>query len=480
MRIRNMNSLTNHGNVCRRRLVAKILEAGLTAADPYKNSKMLVRIKDGKLIVGHTYFQPFGDPNDVEEVYNLDKIDRIYIFGAGKGVQRIAKALEDVLGDLIIGGHIIDKKGCDIILERIGVTLGGHPLPDEDCVKGAKKILSMAQDLTEKDLVFTITANGISSLLTLPVPEVNLESIWAVTSLMQINRGVPTSDLNPIRNHLDMMKGGQISRYFYPARMIHILAIPPEKYDYFLHNNFWIHTLPDCTTFQDAIIILKKWKVWNEVPNSVKNYLETANPKRETPKAKDFKNMSFRIFAIMPENLSMLESSKKKAKELGLKPITLAKDLRAEANQAGSIIASIARTVERENEPFQMPCALFTSGELLVTVGRKTGFGGRNQEYVMAAALKIAGSKQIVIGAVDSDGTDGPGLQLVQNSENIPCLAGGIVDGETLEEAKQIGIDLEKQLRNHNTTPALWKLNSGIIATPNISIDDLSVTVILD
>jgi len=472
--------LTNHGNINGRKLVAQILEAGLTAADPYEKTKMLVRLDNGKLIVGHPCFQPFGDPHAVEEIYNLNEIDRIYVFGAGKGVQYIAKALEDIFGDLISGGHVIDKKGCQIILKRIEVTLGGHPLPDEDCIKGSKRILSLSRGLTERDLVFTITANGVSALLTLPVPEVSLEDIRAVTSIMQIKYGVPTSDLNSVRNHLDMMKGGQISRNLYPARMVHILAIPPKKYNDFLHNNFWLHTLPDCTTLQDAIRILKKWQAWEEVPRSVTYYLEKVNPEKETPKAKEFAGMVFRIFAIMPDDLSMLESSKRKAEELGLKTVTLIKGLQAEAKEAGSIVAYIANNIEIENEPVQTPCALFTTGELLVTVGSKMGVGGRNQEFVLAAALKISGSKQIAIGAVDSDGTDGPGTQLILDSKNIPCLAGGIVDGETLKEAKELGLDLEEHLINHNATPALWKLNCGIVATPNISIDDLSVTIILD
>ena len=475
-----MEALTSHGNIRGRRLVAEILEAGLEAADPYNNTKMLIRIEDGKLIVGNKQFNPYGAPKEDEEIYDLDQLDRIYVFGAGKGVQRIAKAIEDVLGDRLTGGHVIDKKGCDIILERIGVTLGAHPLPDEDCIRGCKSILAMARDLKKEDLVFTIAANGISSLLTLPVPGVSLEDVRKTTHIMQIEHGAPTAELNPIRNHLDMMKGGRISKYLHPARMIHIIAVPPESYDGLLYNNRWLHTLPDCTTFQEAVMMLKKWGAWDEVPRSVVRHLEKADPEYETPKAKDFEKMSFRIFGIMPEELGMLPAAQRKAAELGLQPIVLAKDLQAEASQAGSVIATIARTIERENKPFQAPCALFTSGEVLVTVGKEKGIGGRNQEYALSAALKISGSKRIVVGAVDSDGTDGPGTQLRQGSEDIPCLAGGIVDGETVNEAKQVGIDLDKELKRHNTTVALWKLKSGVVATHNISLNDLGVTVILD
>ena len=60
-----------------------------------------------------------------------------------------------------------------------------------------------------------------------------------------------------------------------------------------------------------------------------------------------------------------------------------------------------------------------------------------------------------------------------------PCLAGGIVDGFTLAEAEEAGINISAELKKHNTSPALWKLKSGILATPNISLLDLTVILVL-
>ena len=177
--------------------MVQILEAGLQAADPYTNAGKLLRVEDGKLMVGHPLFEPSGSPQTGDEVFDLARVGRIFVFGAGKGVQRVAKAIEDVLGDRLTGGHVIGKHGDEIILDRIGVTLGGHPVPDEGCVRGCQKILEMCQGLRREDLVFTIAANGVSALLTLPVPGVSLEDVPPVTYLMQIERGVPTQDLNP-------------------------------------------------------------------------------------------------------------------------------------------------------------------------------------------------------------------------------------------------------------------------------------------
>jgi glycerate-2-kinase len=171
----------------------------------------------------------------------------------------------------------------------------------------------------------------------------------------------------------------------------------------------------------------------------------------------------------------------KKAAELGYKPVILAQDVfLVEARHAGMYLAAVCRTIERIGEPFAPPCALFSSGEMLVTVGDEKGIGGRNQEFTLSAAQGIAGSNKIVIGSVDTDGTDGPGIQFANESSGIPsCLAGGIVDGHIMEEAKEAGVSIVEELKRHNTTPALWKLKSGVVATPNISLIELTVALVM-
>ena len=123
MRITNPRPLYSHGNTAGRRAIVDILEAGLRAADPYWNAAKLVRIEGDTLVVGKPEFEPVGTPAPGEERILLADIDRIFVFGAGKGIQRVAKALEDMLGDHLTGGHVIDKKGHPIVLERIGVSL---------------------------------------------------------------------------------------------------------------------------------------------------------------------------------------------------------------------------------------------------------------------------------------------------------------------------------------------------------------------
>jgi glycerate 2-kinase len=481
-RIQNMETLISTGNVAGRKAMVQILEAGLQAANPYHNARKLLRVEKGKLIVGNKEFEPAGSPRSGNEVYDLSEIRNIYVVGAGKGIQNVARAMEEILGDRLTGGQVIDKKGHPVILKKIGVTLGGHPAPDEDCIRGCEKILDLAKGLTERDLVFTCVANGVSSLLTLPTAGLTLADLRQTTLVTQIERGMTTRELNPIRNHLDRMKGGRLSRYFHPAKMIHIISIDPGTYAQRMTQNYWLHNLPDSTTFQEAVENLKRYDAWEAVPQAVRSHLQKADPAEETVKARDFERMSFRIFGLMPGywQSGKIYPAMKKAEELGFRTAVLADRLiEIEASQAGIYLASVANTVEGRGMPFEPPCALFSSGELVVTVGKEKGIGGRNQEFTLSAALKIAGSENIVIASVDTDGTDGPGFQFSAGGKELPCLAGGIVDGWTAEEARRRGVDLIGGLKRHDTTHALWRLDSGVVVSPNISVIDLTVALIL-
>ena len=167
---------------------------------------------------------------------------------------------------------------------------------------------------------------------------------------------------------------------------------------------------------------------------------------------------------------------RKKAAELGLPCVMLSEYQQAEAKEAGLVDAAMALCAERMAEPFRAPIVLLSSGENVVTVGAESGVGGRNQEYCTAAALTIVGSRKIVFGAVDTDGTDGPGGFRYPGAPD--CLAGAITDGETAQAAKQAGIDLEDALRTHGTSEPLWRLGCGVAAAANVSALDLRVILI--
>ena len=481
--ILNAGTLTSHGHDEGRQMMLEILKAGIQAADPYY-AMLRVMHRDGDTLTFRGGpFEPAGSPRCGDEIIDLSRPGRIFVFGAGKGIQRAAKAVEDVLGDRLAGGHVIDKQGGDLILARIGVTFGAHPVPDEGCTAGCRRIIEMSEDLRPDDLVITMIGNGIGSLLTLPVDGVSLEDVQRTVYLFQIEHGGPTVDLIPIRNHLDQIKGGQFSKYLRPARAIHILAFHTAPYqDVMTAPRYrWLHTMPDETTHADAIDALRKWDCLDEVPASVRGYLSNPDPARETLKIADFEKMDSRIFCLFPKNLSVVHTAIRKAREMGIKTHMLYNNysMMGEASQVGKVVGNMALHTEIDGAPFEPPCALIGGGELLVTVGKERGMGGRNQEFATSAAVEIDGCRHIVVGAVDSDGTDGPGHQFVDGREDVPVLAGGIVDGETARRARELGIDLRDVLKRHDTSPALYALDDGVITNMAMSMGDLNVALIL-
>ena len=493
-RIINYDSLISHGNIEGRKVLADIMEAGLQAADPYNNTLKLISYDGKKLCFEGEVFEAGGDPRTGPTVFDLDDIERIFLIGIGKGIQRITKAVEDILGDRLSGGHVLGKHGDEVIMQRVGVTLGGHPTPDEYCVKGCREITRVLENakLTERDLVITAMGNGIGSLCTFPVEDVPLKDVTEMVRLMQIEYGMPTGELCYIRNNIDRLKGGKLSRMMRPAKLIHLLGIPPKivntphfgisGYDALTKKNLWLHTLCDNTSPKQALEIISVWDTKHKCPESIINYLNAPDQKYLTVKADEYESWNCRVFGLMPAELAALPSAMNRAKELGYTPYILTDWLQAEASSAGAVIAQIALSSEKGITPFKPPCAIFSGGEVIVTCGENPGVGGRNQEVTVAGSLVIKGSKRIVMSAVDTDGTDGPGGEFHPDAtaKGITVLTGGIVDGYTKQQAADKNVDLASALRNHATSSALWEIDCGIAATQNISITDLQCTIIMD
>lgn len=491
MRIRNADTLTGHGNRAMREDAVKILDAGMTAADPYYNTLKLVRIENGKLLVGGSDFEPMGTPHPGIVELDLNTIDRVFVFGAGKGIQRAAKALEEALGDRLTGGYIILKYGDDVTLKNISVTHGDHPVPDENCVQGSRAMMEMIQKLglTPRDVVFTIVGNGVSSLLTLPAGNLSLKSVMDVTRILQIEKGATTRELNFIRNSIDLLKGGRITRMLHPAKMFHILTVDPnrgstarEGYAGLTETNIWLHTLPDATNAAQAIKIIRQYNAWDEIADEVKNFISTMKPEQETLRKAEFEQMDCRIYGVVPDHLSVLPVAVETARQLGYEPHVMckAKSYFLDAAEAGKFMGAIAKLVSTENHPFAPPCALFMTGEMVVAVGKGGGVGGRNQEFCISAANIISGDKRIVVGSVDTDGTDGPGGLFDQQAKDLGvlALAGGVIDGETKTKALAAGYDLKDVLLGHGTSKPLWDLGDGVWAVHSISVQDLTVVLI--
>lgn len=485
MRLQNRDQLLSSGDINVRAAALDILEAGLEAADPYQNVRRLMKREGNILYVGDPVFEATDDPRGGVSTYDLSSFRKVIITGAGKGIQRAVLGIEETLGEYLTGGHVIAKYGDELILSKVGVTFAAHPVPDENCVKGSLEILKLTEDITEDDLVITVIGNGASSLMTLPLEGISLEEVSALTEEMQIHKGVPTNELNTVRNHLDQLKGGKLSRRFLPAKMIHICVTDisrsdingkPFDYEVFLKQNMWLHNLCDGTTYEEAEGILKQYDVWDHCSGNVKNVFIRKDPLLDTVKYEEFIKTDFRVFGVMPGKLHFIPVMKKKAEELGYPAYVMGERIMIQATEAAGYAAAVCKNIQDAGQPFRPPVVLLSTGEMVVAVGENGGVGGRNQEFSLAMAREITGRTGIAAVSCDSDGTDGPGGLSLLDAPS--CLAGGLVDGSTWEKAKAEGLDPDRALRSHATSEILWKIGCGLHVEQNISINDLTVIVI--
>lgn len=478
--------LVSHGNREGRRIVAELLDVGLDSLDPYFRVKNFIKMEGDTLVLDDRGYEMKEDPHAGRAEYDLRFYEHIFVIGAAKGIQRAALALEEVLGDRLTAGCVIGKHGEEIVCKRIKVVLAGHPVPDSDCVKGCREIEKIVDKVGERDLVFTVFGSGCGSLFTYPAGDITIQDISDFTRMMQIEKGVPTSDLNKIRTHIDKFKGGRISRLLRKATLINLVTADPSKMNtpvlrvsYFemLENNTFFPTVATASTYKECIDIIKKWDAWDETPESIKKHLLFGTAETENMTIEEYESLGARFFGLIFKDSTVYPAVKKKAAELGIKCLMLNEYQQAEAREAGYVDSMMALSNERLGEPFKTPLILMSSGENVVTVGKETGIGGRNQEYCLAAAINISGSKRIVIGAVDTDGTDGPGGFVCDGAPS--CLSGAIVDGYTLERAEKNGIDIWNALKTHATSEPVWRLDCGVVAEVGVSALDLRLILIM-
>jgi glycerate-2-kinase len=368
---------------------------------------------------------------------------------------------------LITAGHVNAKKGDTPQLRRIGVTLAGHPIPDEDSVAGAREIVKVARRARKGDIVFHSESGGGSALLTLPAPGVTLQDLRDVNRILYFECGATMWDTNAVRNMLTLVRGRE-PRHAGEATYVQVSTDerPPGLRFPAAGREYGDRMGP--TSYAYARDVLNRYRCWDRMPEAVKAFLNAADPQYWPLTPKDWQENPWYHFRVMgPEY--MLEAARRKGEELGVNTAILASSLSdVEARPAGETLAYIGQEIELLGRPVKPPAALLCGGELVVTVGSAKGSGGRNQEFALAAATRIAGSKRIVVASVDSDGADGP-----------TDMAGGIVDGQTMERAAAAGVDVFAELSDHNTSPVLRKLGDSICTgIQGTNVQDLRVVYV--
>lgn len=372
---------------------------------------------------------------------------RVVLISIGKAAWQMAKAAHQCLGSQIETGVVVTK--YDHVKEPIANFAcyeGGHPIPDENSFHATQAALDLVTGLTERDTVLFLLSGGGSALFEKPL--VSGPELQDVTSQL-LASGANIVEMNIIRKRLSAVKGGRFAQQCAPAHVFSVVLsdILGDPLDMIASGP----TSPDPSTCAQAKVIAEKYKL--KLSQTVQTLLGQETPKELT-------NAEAVVVGSVRE---LCVSAANACKELGYEPIILTDQLCCQAREAGSFLASIAKSHANRGRSL----AFLAGGETVVKVTGH-GKGGRNQELALAAADGISGLDNVMIFSVGSDGTDGPTI-----------AAGGMVDGQTAQRLAGQGILIHQVLENNDAYNAL-KMVNGLIFTgaTGTNVNDVAVLLI--
>jgi glycerate 2-kinase len=390
---------------------------------------------------------------------------RLIVVGAGKASGAMAAAVEEAWGDRVAEGLVAVKDGYVAPTSRVQLAEAGHPVPDERGAAAARAIRALVEAATADDLVMVLLSGGGSALTPAPAPPVTLADKQAVTRLL-LSAGANINQLNAVRKHCSLLKGGQLARAAAPAR-VHALLLSDvigDPLDVIASGP----TAPDESTFAEALGMLDRLGVRERAPRSVIERLESGARGQvpETPKSDDplFARVSN---VVIGNNQLVVDAAQRRAAELGFAAHVLARSLEGEAREAAKRFVELRQSIRAGRGPVAAPACLIAGGETTVTV-RGRGTGGRCQEFALAAALEMEGLEGVVILAAGTDGTDGP-----------TTAAGALADGESCRRAREQGHDPVASLTDNDSNRIFAALGDLVVTGPtNTNLLDLYLLLV--
>jgi hydroxypyruvate reductase len=390
---------------------------------------------------------------------------RVLVVGAGKASGAMAATVEAALGERIADGLVVVKDGYRADTRRIRIVEAGHPVPDARGEAAAREIRALAESAGADDLLLVLVSGGGSALTPAPVPPITLADKQAMTRLM-LAAGANINQLNAVRKHCSLLKGGQLARAAAPAR-VHALLLSDvvgDPLDVIASGP----TAPDVSTFAEALEILDRFELRGRAPATIVDRLERGARGLipETPKPDDpvFGRVTN---TVIGNNRLVVDAAAAQAVALGYGPHLLTRSLEGEARDVAARLVGLARETREGRGPAAAPACLIAGGETTVTV-RGRGLGGRCQEFALAAALALEGEAGVVALAAGTDGTDGP-----------TTAAGAVADGETARRAREHGIDPEVALAENDSNPVFAALGDLVTTGPtNTNLLDLYLLLV--
>ncbi|OEU60744.1 MAG: glycerate kinase [Desulfobacterales bacterium C00003104] len=412
----------------------EIFRGCLVAVNPYKAVKRFVHLKGESLMLGME-----GGP---ETGLDLTGFDRILIVGAGKATAPMVRAIEEIFGKKIQKGVVNLKYGFTEELAITEIIEAGHPVPDENGLKGTAKILDLLQGAGEKDLIFSLISGGGSALLPYPVGNILLSEKQDITRAL-LACGASINEINAVRKHISSSKGGQ-------------MAIASGPF------------VPDSSTFRDVQGIFAKYDL-KGIPAAINEHVKAGADGKipETPKANDAVFDRVLNF-IVGSNILALEAAKTKARELGYETIILSSMVEGETREVALVHTAIAKEIVKTGRPIPPPACIISGGETTVTI-RGEGLGGRNQEFGLAAALDLVDlPPRVVVLSGGTDGNDGP-----------TDAAGAVVDPFTVMRGRDAGMEAARFLEDNDAYHFFEKTKDLLMTGPtNTNVMDVRLVLV--
>ena len=452
----------------RRDDLSAIVQAALRRVDPYRMLLDHVRLEGDELCI---------DLAGRSRRFDLTGYRRIVAIGAGKATAPMALALERILGDRLDGGVIAVKYGHTEPLQRIEIIEAGHPVPDENGQEAARRIMAIAADSDEKTLVISLISGGGSALLPLPARAViggkeevlTLDDKQKTTGLL-LACGADIEEINCIRKHLSMIKGGHLLARLAPARSINFIL--SDVVGDSLSSIASGMTCADPTSFADALEIMGKYDIIEQVPAIVRRYLEAGRHGEVTETVKQRRpELALTENVLLGTNLQALEAAAGEAQRRGYRPVRLTSRIVGEAREVAKVLAAIALDCAAGSILAAPPVCLLSGGEPVVQI-RGDGLGGRNQEMALAYLLELAHHRELAANltflAAATDGNDGP-----------TDAAGAFADLKLLEKAVESGLNPSAYLAN-NDSYRFFQACDGLLKTgpTNTNVCDLHLALI--
>ena len=372
---------------------------------------------------------------------------RVVLVAIGKAAWQMANSALPILGDRLSAGVVVTKHGHSRgDLPRCAIYEGGHPVPDEGAFRGTQAALELVSDLNAQDTVVFLVSGGGSSLF--ECPRIPAEELQALTQEL-LACGADIVEMNTIRKRLSAVKGGRFAQRCAPARIYAVVLsdILGDPLDMIASGPAY----PDQSTCEQAWKVVEKYHLilserarallWEETPKTLDN-VETV---------------------VTGSVRALCDAAEAASQALGYVTVRLTDQLCCQAKEAGSFLASIARS----HQDTTRSLAFLAGGETVVQlIGR--GKGGRNQELALAAAEGIAGLEDTLIFSLGSDGTDGP-----------TDAAGGMVDGTTKARLEAAGLTIHQVLADNDSYHALKRVGGLICTGPTgTNVNDVAVVLI--